>query len=255
MVEPSVEIKESNCLNCGTEVSGNYCTNCGQKFQPTKVPIKLFLEDAVETLFNIDNRWLKTLKDLFFNPGKATKEYIEGKRAQYLPPLRIYLSISIVYFLLVQLSESSQVFFINFTDDEGEMGNIGTIIQYLLFFLVPIFAVLIKLFHKKRKGFYVEYLIFAFHVHTIWFVFLMIELFTVWLDTAYSQQWVKVVANIISAPAQLATFIYLLVYLKNVFDQGWLKAILKTFGIMILYLMTLAGFLALYYFILIDWFK
>lgn len=255
MVNSLTEIKEGNCLNCGSEVSGNYCSNCGQKFQPTKVPIKLFLEDAVETLFNIDNRWFRTLKDLFFRPGKATKEYIEGKRAQYLPPLRIYLSISIVYFLLVQLSESNQIFFINFSDDEGEIGNLGTIIQYLLFFLVPLFALLIKLFHRKRKAFYVEYLIFAFHIHTIWFVFLMVELFTVWLNKSYTVQWAEIVANIISVPAQLATFIYLLVYLRNVFDQGWLKAILKTFGIMVLYLMTLAGFLALYYFTLLDWFS
>ncbi len=251
MTKTSIEIKEGNCLNCGSDVSGNYCSNCGQKFQPTKLPLKLFLEDAVETLFNVDNRWFKTLKELFLKPGKVTKEYIDGKRAQYLPPLRIYLSISIVYFLLVQLVETNQIFFINFSDDEGKVGDLATIIQYLLFFMVPVFALLAKLFYRKRKAFYVEYLILSFHIHTIWFVLLMIEMFTVWVKSSFDQYWIEIVANIIEGPAQLATFIYMLLYLKFTFEQGWLLSLAKTLGIMILYMVVLVGFIGTY-FILIN---
>ncbi|HAW82051.1 MAG TPA: hypothetical protein DCX27_21525, partial [Balneola sp.] len=86
-------IPDNHCLNCNEPVSGNYCSNCGQKFQPTKLPLRIYLEDTVETLFNVDNRVFKTLKDLFLKPGKITKEYISGHRATYLPPLRIYISI------------------------------------------------------------------------------------------------------------------------------------------------------------------
>lgn len=248
----SVIQKEGTCLNCGTEVRGNFCSNCGQKLQPTKLPLRLFLEDAVETLFNVDNRWFKTLKELFIKPGKVTKEYIEGKRAQYLPPLRVYLSISIVYFLLVQVIETNQIFFVNFSDDEGAVGDLATVIQYLLFFMVPVFALFAKLFYRKRKAFYVEYLILSFHIHTIWFVLLMIELFTIWLSNRFEQTWIDIVAMVISAPAQLATFIYMVLYLKLTFEQGWLKSIAKTFGIMILYMIALVGFIALYFFIFLE---
>ncbi len=247
--------KGSKCLNCGSDQVGNYCQNCGQKFQPTKLPLKQFMEDAVETLFNVDNRWFKTLKDLFRHPGRVTKEYIEGKRATYLPPLRIYLSVSIVYFILIQLTESNQIFFINFSDEDGEAGDLGTVVQYLLFFLVPIFALYIKMFYRKRKAYYVEYLIFSFHIHTIWFVFLMIELFTVWLNTSFSAEWVSILSQVISVPAQLATFVYLIIYIKKVFDQGWVKSFFKSLGIMTIYFTTLAGFIAVYYFIILDFLK
>tara|TARA_R110000868_G_scaffold306734_4_gene568154 strand:+ start:24419 stop:25186 length:768 start_codon:yes stop_codon:yes gene_type:complete len=255
MSDSITQIKGDNCLNCGETVLGNYCSNCGQKFQPTKLPLKLFLEDAVETLFNIDNRWFKTLKDLFLKPGKVTREYIEGKRAQYLPPLRIYLSISIVYFLLVQWSESDQIFFINFSDDENSIGDLGTIIQYMVFFMVPFFALFTKLFYRKRKAYYVEYLILSFHIHTVWFVLLMIELFTIWLEASFEQSWVEILAIIISAPAQLATFIYIVFYLKRTFEQGWLISSAKTMGIMILYMIVLVLLIAAYTLIFTEFFK
>lgn len=249
-MEESTDLRnEGNCLNCGAHVQGNFCSNCGQKFQPTKLPIKQFLEDAVETLFNIDNRWFRTLRELFLNPGKVTSEYIEGKRAKYLPPLRIYLSISIVYFLFVQLVDTDQVFFVNFSEDEANSGDLATAVQYLLFFMVPVFALFAKIFYRKRKAYYIEYLILSFHIHTIWFVLLMVELFTIWLNDNFEQAWIEPVAIIISAPAQLATFIYMVLYLKLTFDESWFKSIGKTIGIMILYMIALVLFLGAYFFV------
>jgi len=255
MVDSLVNNKEGNCLNCGTIESGKYCSNCGQKFQPTKVPLKLFLEDAVETLFNIDNRWLKTLKHLFINPGKVTIEYIEGKRAQYLPPLRVYLSISILYFLVITLVDSNQIFFINFSDSEENVGDLATIIQSLLFFLVPVFAILTSILYRKRKAFYVEYLILSLHIHTVWFVLLMIELFTVWLDGNNEQQWAKITATILSAPAQLGTLIYVVLYFKKMFNESWIKTIAKSLGLMVLYILSLVSIVAIYFIIILDWFS
>lgn len=239
MMEQKQPLMLEECLNCGSKKIEKYCAHCGQKAQATKQPLKIFVSDTVETLFNIDSRWLRTLKDLFVHPGKVTKEYIKGKRAQYLPPLRVYLSISIIYFLLIQLVDSNQIFFINFSSDDGESSDLGTVIQYALFLLVPLFALYARLFHWKRKAFYVEYLIFSFHIHTIWFVFLMIELLTVWLSTNFEQEWVSIIAMILSVPAQAATYIYLVIYLRKTFSQKWSTAIIKSLGIMILYMLTL----------------
>ncbi len=256
-MEEKQEIAKSGaCLNCGVHVEGNYCPNCGQKFQPTKLPLGLFIKDAVETLFNIDSRWLRTLKDLFLKPGHVTNEYIEGKRAQFLPPLRVYLSISIVYFLLIQITDSKQVFFIDFSgDSEDGFSSMGTVVQYALFFLVPVFAWFVMLLHKKRKAFYVEYLIFSLHIHTIWFVFLTFELFTVWLEASFTQSWVPIVAMILSIPAQALTYIYLILYLKKTFDQGWMVSFFKAFILMLFYLIMLALVTAGYIFLILPLFE
>ncbi len=242
------KITTQTCLNCGSEKVEHYCAVCGQKAQATKQPLRVFLSDAVETLFNVDSRWFITIKHLFAKPGKVTTEYLAGKRASYLPPIRIYISISVFYFLMVSLIDSSQVFFINFNNDEGNAGDLPTIVQYGLFFLVPLFAWLTGLFYRKKKAFYVEHLILALHIHSVWFVLMSIELFTIWMERVSDEMWVQIVALIISTPAQIAIFGYFITYLKKTFGEGWIKTIAKSFGIMILYISSLALLMAAYFF-------
>ena len=240
--------KPDHCLNCGTSVSKNYCPECGQKVQSTSLPIRLFLEDAVESLFNIDNRWLKTLRDLFVHPGKVTREYIEGKRAKYLPPLRLYLSVSLVYFLLIQLTESTQVFLISISDSGNADSHLGAVVQYGMFLLVPVMAWIAQLFYRKRKAYYVEYLIFAFHIHTLWFLLLIYELLVTWAGGYISASWAPTAVLILSLPARIGVFAYLILYIKKTFSKGWAGAIGKSMAIMLLYLIVLAAFTTLYIF-------
>ena len=232
------------CLNCGSDRVGNYCADCGQKFQPTKLPINLFLEDAAETLFNIDNRFYRTIRDLFVKPGKVTKEYIEGKRAKYLPPLRIYVSISLVYFLLAQFIESDKILFVNFTqDDEGVDVNLAKVVQTALFFLVPVMAGIVSLLHRKRKAYYIEYLIFSIHIHSVWFVLFTVQLLLVALSDALATQipeWLSNLIYLIGEASQAVAMIFLILWTKKVFEESWVKAILKGISGLFLYLLALA---------------
>lgn len=67
-------------------------------------------------------------------------------------------------------------------------------------------------------------------------------------------QWVRIPAMIINVPAQLGTFINLILYLDPAFANRWPKSILKAFGIMVFYLFILAGFMAIYLYVISDWF-
>ncbi len=241
-------LSDNNCLNCGESVSGNYCSNCGQKFQPTKLPLRIYLEDTVETLFNVDNRVFKTLKDLFLRPGKITKEYISGHRATYLPPLRIYISISILYFFLAIITESTQVFLVNLSLDQYD-SSFGKLIQMSMFVLVPLFALITKWHHKKRNGYYVEYLIFSLHIHSIWFVLLSFSIVATWSYTYFGIEEGSLFYYLIATIQILERslfLIYFVVYLKRVFDNTWWKTFLKTFGILFLYLITLLAVITPY---------
>lgn len=245
-------VPDNNCLNCSESVSGNYCSNCGQKFQPTKLPLRIYLEDTVETLFNVDNRVFKTLKDLFLRPGKITKEYISGHRATYLPPLRIYISISILYFFLAIITESTQVFLVNLSLDLYD-SSFGKLIQMSMFVLVPLFALITKWHHKKRDGYYVEYLIFSLHIHSIWFVLLTFSIVATWAYTYFGIEEGSLFYYMIATIQILERtlfLIYFVVYLKRVFDNTWWKTILKTFGILFLYLITLLAVVAPYLYIM-----
>ncbi|MEO8150148.1 MAG: DUF3667 domain-containing protein [Bacteroidia bacterium] len=88
------------CPNCNTLLQGEYCYKCGQKkiHQPETVGhiVRHFLDDIT----HFDSKFFKSLVPLLFKPGFLTKEYIAGRRASYLHPIRSYLFLSFIYFLL-----------------------------------------------------------------------------------------------------------------------------------------------------------
>ena len=90
-----------NCLNCGTEVAGRFCQQCGQENVEIKESFIQLLIHFVEDLTHFDGKLWKTIKLLLFKPGSLTKYYIEGKRATYLHPIRMYLFVSAVFFLFI----------------------------------------------------------------------------------------------------------------------------------------------------------
>jgi hypothetical protein len=89
-----------NCLNCGTTLGGQYCGNCGQRSRSRLISIWELLRDAFGDLLELDSRVWRTLIPLITRPGKLTRDYLEGRRARYMPPFRTYLVLSIVFFLV-----------------------------------------------------------------------------------------------------------------------------------------------------------
>lgn len=91
---------QQDCLNCGTPLTGQYCGNCGQRAATRLISIWELLHDAFGDLMDLDSRLWHTLVPLAIRPGKLTRDYLQGRRARYMPPFRMYLVLSIVFFLL-----------------------------------------------------------------------------------------------------------------------------------------------------------
>lgn len=94
------------CKNCGRALTGDFCGNCGQPIKDTLRPFILFVQELVFTVFELDGRAYKSLFFIYTKPGFLSSEYAKGRRASYTPPLRLFLVISIGFFLLVSLSTS-----------------------------------------------------------------------------------------------------------------------------------------------------
>ena len=94
-----------DCLNCGTEVAGRFCQQCGQENVEVKESFFQLLRHFVEDLTHFDGKLWKTVKLLLFKPGSLTKLYIEGKRASYIHPIRMYIFVSAVFFLFMFTGE------------------------------------------------------------------------------------------------------------------------------------------------------
>jgi len=56
--------------------------------------------DFIDDFFTLDSRLFKTIIPLLFKPGFLTLEYNKGRRVKYLPPLRMYLVLSVLIFLI-----------------------------------------------------------------------------------------------------------------------------------------------------------
>jgi hypothetical protein len=92
---------ENNCLNCGAELQGKYCHVCGQENLEIKETFGHMMNHAISDYFHFDHQFFHTMRPLLFKPGFLTNEYMAGKRVQFLHPVKMYIFISVVYFLLL----------------------------------------------------------------------------------------------------------------------------------------------------------
>ena len=89
------------CHNCHTILSleNNFCPHCGQENHDLKVPIGHLAFEVFEGFTHFDTKFYNTMRAIFTSPGKITKDFLEGRRGRYVPPVRLYFLISFVFFL------------------------------------------------------------------------------------------------------------------------------------------------------------
>ncbi len=91
----------THCENCGASLVGPYCAQCGQAAVDYRRSFASLLVDAADAFFNFDERFLQTFGLLLIKPWRLTNEFVEGKRARHVHPLRVYLIASVIFFLVI----------------------------------------------------------------------------------------------------------------------------------------------------------
>jgi len=104
-------VSTENCLNCGEVLTGQHCSHCGQPATVRVLSLWALVKDVLGDLLNADSRVWRTLWPLAFRPGLLTQEFLRGRRANYTPPFRMYLVLSVVFFVIA-----------SFDDPGGEVG-------------------------------------------------------------------------------------------------------------------------------------
>lgn len=237
----SSEAGSPRCLNCGAELTGAYCSACGQEDTELRVSLRRLAKDFLAEQLGLESKVPVTLWTLLRHPGQLTKDYLAGRRVRSLLPLRLYLSASVVYFLLLSLPIFGSSFKFSTTNtDRAAMDSSGfrfsvsqqarasapndmvfdtatsenlakslpknrvgqfaarrlhrfvgmkpneigsffkeRFIHYMpnaIFFLLPVFTLILYLLYKKTGRFFAEHLIFTLHIHAFAFVALIILL-------------------------------------------------------------------------------
>jgi hypothetical protein len=102
-----------NCRNCGAALSGPYCHECGQRALDLRLNWRAVAGEALSAFFNLDGKFPRGLVHLLFFPGKLTRDFLDGRRASQIPPLRGYIVISLLFFLLAPAGDSDMGMTIN----------------------------------------------------------------------------------------------------------------------------------------------
>ncbi|HEV7238091.1 MAG TPA: DUF3667 domain-containing protein [Thermoanaerobaculia bacterium] len=187
------------CLNCDTRLHGKFCHTCGQKATSASVGLHDFVHEATHEFLHLDGKILRTLKLLVLKPGQLTVEFLEGRRARYVSPLRVYLTFSLIFFTLAAIlprgldgaikvkrttglkgdTEFERRLNTGLSKTEQNTDLIGNaVLKHLpkvMFGLMPVFALIIWLFYRKQQRFYIPHLYYSVHFHA--FAFLVMSVY------------------------------------------------------------------------------
>ncbi len=89
------------CSNCGEELTGEFCRSCGQSAKDMKRPFLALFANILNDVFSLDGRMARTIPALILRPGHVTRSYLQGKRVRYVPPFRMFLIASVLFFLVL----------------------------------------------------------------------------------------------------------------------------------------------------------
>ena len=315
------------CLNCGQQLEGEFCHACGQSSKPTTRYFGTIFVELLDNFLSYDSRVYRTVFPLLFRPGYVCRRYLEGRRVSFLPPFRLYLFASVVFFLLgpmihdlggsndtapenvpfvigeeleealeegledvtggkpsksatketvqkievlagdtprvVTLQEGGEGL-VDLLEEEGIVNigdgdesdselermlrkqfrklkkeNVGTLLKNvlnnlptLMFFLIPILALILKILYFFSKRYYMEHLIVVLYSQSFLFFMVLIAASlekTLELSSAAWPGWPLIYAtmDVLVTVSYLWMFIYMFLFLKNVYQQGNAMTLLK----------------------------
>lgn len=221
----------AECKNCQQPLINNaqFCATCGQSAKSLHRPIKSVIADTLHETLDIDGRLMLTLKTLLFKPGKLSFDYNSGKRVKYTPPLRMYLVISIVFFLIMaQVDLSTEISEAYQRNTEAQLDAIYALLPKLMFILLPLFALILKILY--RNTFYISNLVFAVHFHCFAYIILAVMLPLESIETIHP----------IFVAMEIPLFFYLIYYLAKAmklnYHQSWPKTAGKMLILMVAYM-------------------
>ncbi len=214
----------STCKNCEQSISteAKFCAGCGQNVISLRRPLWPVVKETVHESLDIDGRLMLTLKTLILSPGKLTLDYDLGKRAKYTPPLRMYIVISILFFLILSQIDLSdpQVSF--------QTNSVNIFLPRIMFLLLPIFAFLLRVIYPST--YYISNLVFSVHIHC--FAYMMLAI----LLPLESIEDEHILFLFIQMPFLAYLVYYIAMAIKLFYAQNWLKTIVKSFSLIIVYL-------------------
>jgi hypothetical protein len=91
----------THCENCGTELRGHWCYECGQAAVDYHRSFGHVVLEVLDEFLNWDSKIFGTIGLLVAKPWRLTIDFVEGKRVRHAHPLRLYLVAGFIFFFAV----------------------------------------------------------------------------------------------------------------------------------------------------------
>lgn len=157
---------ESNCKNCNEIFIENFCGNCGQK-KYKRIDKKYIWDEIQYTVLHTNKGFLYSVKNIFKNPGKTAKDYIEGNRVNHYKPILLVFVLSgistFITFKVLNFKEAMTAFFSEHNINSNSMGDAMSFLSSynsaIMLLLIPLFALTTKIAFRKWGHNYYEHII------------------------------------------------------------------------------------------------
>ena len=97
----------STCRSCGAELGGIFCSHCGQEHRHERLRFKWWLPDALDAGASLDSRVWRTIAALTVRPGRMVREYVDGRRAPFVSPLRYAVATCALWWFAVLFNDDA----------------------------------------------------------------------------------------------------------------------------------------------------
>lgn len=251
-----------NCINCGHEIAGNFCSHCGQKSQVKRLSLREGWNDFWGRVYGLDGMLPRTLRDLTLRPGEVCLRYIEGNRRKYYGPVGyFFLMITLLYLLSSLLGVDMLEFLKSRSADfsEGPQGvesqafvkrafeKISDNMKMLSFLMIGVQALVSRFLFFRKSGFnLIEHAVLPFYTqgHIYWLTVFHLLLFG--LGNIHLPSWINV----------LVTSFYTSYAYSNFFHhQSKTKIFIKGIGVHFLTQFFFGMLVAILLFAYLAWFK
>ena len=240
---------QTHCSNCGEELKGMFCHCCGQYATEANESLPRFIKHYLDTNFSYDGRLWITLKYLLIRPGFLPHEYTKGRITSYMHPFKLYMFTSFVFFflffsftldkeLVTELNSNTNNLTINLNDTNAQTtgkttritdlskffniasGHFKTYSPMAMFFLMPVFALILMLIYRQKRYSYVHHLIFSINIYTVLLILFSIAIITDYIFAKTAPDINTYVSNILLA----GTIIYFIAASKTFYMLSWKKS-------------------------------
>lgn len=226
-VEPAGASQGAVCSNCGESLAGRYCSGCGQRIAEGPDRVRDIAWEWARAVATVDGILWSTLGALIINPGRLTRDWWEGRRANRMSPVRVLLTV-VVAGSLVSWGEHVLV---------GRAdADIGLLLQVFTYQIAVVSMIVIpwampRLLPSSLQRSTYQHVTFALYASTVFGLMSCLAMLLV-IFGGYAPFWLQdlalAVAPALPPLAALALLAHAVVHLRGAYGVSWAGAVVRT---------------------------